>query len=235
MRPVGPALAITSSYLLLVFTAACTSGEAAEPGSVTRVAAEASHETWQIPANGVRLEVAPEGNRARYLVREQLAGFDLPNDAVAVTNAVRGAIVLNADGAVDPAASQIVVDVTGLTSDSDRRDGYVRRRVLLTEEHPAVTLRPTTMSGITLPLPENGTRALELRGDLTVNGTTRPTTWRVNATFAGSRVTGTAATAFTFEDFGIAQPRVPVVLSVADTIRLEYDFNLVASPVARGS
>lgn len=34
-------------------------------------------------------------------------------------------------------------------------------------------------------------------------------------------------TAFTFADFDIDQPRVPIVLSVADTIKLEYDFTLI--------
>jgi hypothetical protein len=28
----------------------------------------------------------------------------------------------------------------------------------------------------------------------------------------------------------LAQPRIPVLLSVADTIRLEYDFHLVRQP-----
>ena len=79
-----------------------------------------------------------------------------------------------------------------------------------------------------LPLPAAGTRSLELVGNLTVKGVTRPTTWRVQATFAGDTVSGTAATAFTFGDFELAQPRVPVVLSVADTIRLEYDFRMAA-------
>jgi len=40
-------------------------------------------------------------------------------------------------------------------------------------------------------------------------------------------VTGTATTAFPFSEFGLTQPRVPVVLSVADTIKLEYAFSLV--------
>ena len=48
-----------------------------------------------------------------------------------------------------------------------------------------------------------------------------PTGWREMA------VTGTAATAFTFADFGLTQPKVPIVLSVADTIHLEYDFHFV--------
>jgi len=38
---------------------------------------------------------------------------------------------------------------------------------------------------------------------------------------------GTAWTEFTFADFNIDQPRVSIVLSVADTIRLEYDFRLL--------
>jgi hypothetical protein len=46
------------------------------------------------------------------------------------------------------------------------------------------------------------------------------------ADFASATVTGTASTAFTFEDFQITKPRVAVVLSFADTIRLEYDFRL---------
>jgi hypothetical protein len=46
----------------------------------------------------------------------------------------------------------------------------------------------------------------------------------VHTALAGHRI---ASTRFTFADFGIAQPRVPVVLSVADTIGLEYSFTLV--------
>ena len=34
--------------------------------------------------------VAPTGNEARYKVREQLAGFDLPNEVVGTTNEVTG-------------------------------------------------------------------------------------------------------------------------------------------------
>ena len=56
---------------------------------------------------------------------------------------------------------------------------------------------------------------------------TKPTTWQVDARFAGNRVSGTAATTFVFSDFGLTQPRVPIVLSVADSIHLEYDFHFI--------
>ena len=176
----------------------------------------------------VRLDVLPAGNEVRYLVREQLAGFDLPNDAVGRTGAVAGGISLDESGRVIPGESEFVIQIGGLTSDKERRDGYVRRRILVADSNPTVVLKPTALRGVTLPLPATGTRSVELVGDLTVKGVTRPTTWRVQATFAGDTVSGTAVTAFTFSDFELAQPRVPVVLSVADTIRLEYDFRMAA-------
>jgi hypothetical protein len=54
-----------------------------------------------------------------------------------------------------------------------------------------------------------------------------PTVWNVTARAEGNDVAGSASTAFTFKDMGLDQPKVPVVLSVADTIKLEYDFRLV--------
>jgi polyisoprenoid-binding protein YceI len=178
----------------------------------------------------VRLEVLPNGNEVRYRVREQLVGLELPNDAVGRTNAITGGISLDDAGRVIPGESAFVIQVAGLTSDKERRDGYLRRRTLVTDSNPSVVLRPTSLRGLTFPLPSVGTRTFELAGDLTIKGVTRPTTWRVNATFAGDTVSGTTATAFTFADFQLEQPKVRVVLSVADTIGLEYDFRLLKQP-----
>jgi polyisoprenoid-binding protein YceI len=175
----------------------------------------------------VRLQVAPTGNEARYRVQEQLAGFDLPNDAVGKTTAVTGAIVLDSLGRVVPSQSEITVNVSGLASDRDRRDGYVQRRILMTDSFPTVTLKPTAVAGLPWPLPTSGTRSFTLTGSLTVKGVSRPTTWTGQAAFAADTVSGMVSTAFTFDDFQLNQPRVPIVLSVADTIRLEYDFRLV--------
>lgn len=175
----------------------------------------------------VHLVVAPAGNEVRYRVREQLAGFDLPNDAIGKTAAVTGGITFDPKGAVVAAGSKFTVDVQGLTSDRSRRDGYVRARVLETAQYPTVTLAPTAVTGLPWPLPSSGSRTFQLTGDLTVHGTTHPTTWNVTAIFNGSEVTGTAITGFTFGDFGLAQPHVPIVLSVADSIHLEYEFHFV--------
>ena len=41
------------------------------------------------------------------------------------------------------------------------------------------------------------------------------------------------ALGFWLKDFQMDQPKVPVVLSVADTIKLEYDFRFVPGTVPR--
>lgn len=213
---------------LALLIAACT-GEADVERDPERAAPAASETTTGVaPDAAVRLEVLPGGNEVRYLVREQLAGLDLPNDAVGRTNAVAGGISLDESGRVIPGASKFVIQIGGLTSDKERRDGYVRRRILVADSNPTVVLEPTALRGVALPLPTTGTGSFTLLGDLTVKGVRRPTAWRVEATFTGDTVSGPARTAFTFADFQLAQPRVPIVLSVADTIRLEYDFRLAA-------
>lgn len=180
----------------------------------------------------IRMVVAPTGNEARYRVNEQLAGFDLPNDAVGVTGAVSGAVVVDG-GKLVPGQSRVTVDLRGLKSDKERRDGYVQRRLLETEKYPTVEIVPTGVRGLTGALPTSGTREFELVGDLRVRDATRPTVWKVKANFAPGRVSGTAVTKFTFEQFGLTKPTVASVLSVADTIQLEYDFNLVAEGARR--
>jgi len=61
---------------------------------------------------------------------------------------------------------------------------------------------------------------------MTMHGVTHATTWDVNATADAQGFAGTATTAVRFEDFGMSPPHVPVVATVQDSIRLEYDFHL---------
>lgn len=175
-----------------------------------------------------RWVVAPEGgSEARYRVREQLAGFEFPNDAVGSTSTVTGTLVLAANGAVLSDGSRFEIDLTTLQSDESRRDNYLRRNTLNTEEHPKAIFVPTAIRGLASPLPGSAETSFELIGDLTVRGVTRPVTWAVTATFDGAAITGQARTEFTFDRFELTKPRLIRLLSVADEIRLEYDFRLV--------
>lgn len=183
-----------------------------------------------VPADtgkAVRLALAPDGNEARYRVREQLVSLDFPNDAVGATSAITGSLVLDAEGRVVPAESRFVIDVTTLKSDRERRDGYLQRRTLETAQYPTVTLVPTAIRGLPWPLPTSGAFAFEMDGDLTIKGVTRTVRWQVQAEAAGGGFAGSASTRFPFAAFELTKPRVSVVLSVEDEIRLEYDFHLV--------
>jgi polyisoprenoid-binding protein YceI len=153
--------------------------------------------------------------------------MDLPQDAIGRTSEITGGIGVGNDGQIIPAESKFVINVGTLKSDRDMRDGYIRRRTLETDQYPTVEFAPTGLSGLPKVLPTSGKHTFDVIGNLTVKGVTRPTTWHVTAEAKGGQVTGNAATAFTFADFKMDQPRVPVLLSVADTIRLEYDFNLI--------
>ena len=174
-----------------------------------------------------RYVVAPTGNEARYRVREQLAGFDLPRDAIGATKAVTGRIVVGADGKVVKDSSKLVIKLSELKSDQSRRDNYLRKSTLETMKFPNAELVPTALEGLLMPIEPGSSQTFSVRGNLTVHGATHPTMWNVTARAEGKDVVGTATTAFTFKDIGLEQPKAAIVLSVADTIRLEYDFRFV--------
>ena len=192
--------------------------------SAAKTAAAKKAADAKTAATPLRFVIGPAGNEARYRVQEVLMGATLPNDAVGKTSEITGSVLAYADGRIVKDSSKIVVNLKNLKSDKERRDGFLQRRTLETEKYPTLELVPTSIRGFKGPLPASGPVTFELLGDLTMKGVTRPTVWKVTARAEGQDVAGTATTAFTFKDAGLDQPKVPVVLSVADTIKLEYDF-----------
>jgi len=178
-------------------------------------------------SQGIRLTTASDGNEARYRVREQLARVEFPSDAIGRTNAISGTIAFEPNGTIVKEASSFTVDLNSLKSNSDRRDNYIRRRALETEAHPTATFVPTSFRGLPDSLPATGDVYFQLTGDMTVHGVTKPVTWTVVARAEDGTYTGNATTSFNFQYFEMAIPRVATVLSVVDSITLEYDFKLV--------
>jgi polyisoprenoid-binding protein YceI len=179
-----------------------------------------------------RYVLVPAGTEARYVVRELLAANTIENDVVGKTTAVTGTVTLDAASRVISDGSRIVIDLTTLKTDKDRRDGYVQRRTLKTAEHPNAVLVVREMKGLPSTLPTTGSLSVTLVGDLTLVGVTRPTTWTVKATASAQGLTGTAKTSFLFSEFGIDVPKVPVVARVDDPITLELDFAFERQTVA---
>lgn len=176
-------------------------------------------------AAGATVFTLGEGTIARYKVEEVLAntGFKI---ATGETSGVAGSIAFASDGAVIAEESRIAVQAATLRTDSNRRDGYVRNRTLLTDTYPEVVFQPTSVEGLPESLVDaSGPVDIVINGNLTVKDQTRPVTWTGTAEFAGDgTASGMASVMFTFEDFGMDKPRVAIVVSVEDEILLELDF-----------
>jgi polyisoprenoid-binding protein YceI len=179
--------------------------------------------------SAVRYDVVASGSKATYSVREQLVRLSAPSDAVGTTTAVTGDVVIGADGKVDSSQSKLVVDLTSLQSDSGMRDRFIQGNTLDTAQYPTATFVPTTITGLSSPLPTSGQQTFQLTGNLTIDGVTKPVTFAVTTQANGSTVTGQATTDLTFEDFGMTAPRAGAVLSVVDDVKLAITLDLTRS------
>ena len=164
-------------------------------------------------------------SKATVRVREQLAAFNFPSDAVLVATGATGAFQVNGDGTF-VSGSKITFSVDSLKSDASQRDQFVKQSVLSTRQFPTATLVPAKVTGLTLPLPATGTFTFTLAGKLTIHGVEKDVTFDVQATRAGGDLTATATLNPTikFGDFGMPVPAAPGrVLSVVDEIKLVID------------
>jgi polyisoprenoid-binding protein YceI len=207
--------------------AAATTPAGPPPASAPTATASAS---TTAPAGTVTFQVRQNESKATFRVREQLANVQLPNDAVGTTGAVTGQISVLPEGAIAGEASKITVDLRQLQTDSAMRDNFIKQNTLQTSRFPMAEFVPTRAEGLPSPLPPAGEHAFRLTGIMTVRGVQKEVTWDVTARREGAQLTGRATTVVKFGDFGMTAPRVPVVLSIVDEIRLELD--LVAAQVA---
>ena len=119
---VGLAL-ITGATML-----ACSSGEmktAYADSAPSKKGTELQNSAAQ-PGQALRLVLSPAGTAARYRVREQLMGNDLPNDAIGETKTLNGAISFDSSGKVIRQSSRFVVNAGTFVSDKNRRDDTTR-------------------------------------------------------------------------------------------------------------
>lgn len=181
------------------------------------------------PTAGAKLEVI-EGSSASYRVTEQLAGVDFANDAVGTTDKVSGFMQIMPDGTVGP-GSKMVIDLRTMTSDQSMRDGYVRNRTLETEKFPEAVFVPTEVKGVPKMVPTTGQLGVQLSGNMTIHGVTKPVTFKGIATIdpRSSTVAGRALTTITFSDFGLTKPTLARLLSVEDKITLELVYKFKRS------
>ena len=211
------------SSAAFVPTTAPTAPSAAPSATVSVSTPATSSPSSSADSNLVRLAIVPQQSEARYRVREQLAGVDLPSDAIGRTKEITGTMIGKTDGTIVSGDSKFVVDLRTLQSDRSQRDNFLRRNVLETDQYPYATFVPTQAPGLPAAVPASGQATFKLIGNLTVRDVTKPVTWDVTCKAQGNTGNCQATTTFTFEYMGLTQPRVPVVLSVENKITLELD------------
>lgn len=165
---------------------------------------------------------------AGYRVREKLLRLPASNDGVGRTGSITGRLNLSADKAglrVDRGL-QVVVDVSTLKSDAERRDDHMRTMALETDLFPTATFVST--ENLTLPasVVTGGRAEAVVRGDLTVHGVTRPVNIPVRAQLAGSRVEVVASYSFGWDLFEMKQPNLSYVTVESDpTLEFQLFFD----------
>ena len=162
---------------------------------------------------------------ARYLITEQLATLDFPIDAIGETNEINGSINFDKDGKIIKDTSTIIVNVSSLKSDSGRRDRYISRRSLESDKYPEAVINIKKINDLPWPLPNNGSYEIEIIGDMLVHGVTDEVAWKTIVNFEKNKLSGISKTNFGFEKFNMDLPRVAIVLSVENNIRLELEFS----------
>jgi polyisoprenoid-binding protein YceI len=181
------------------------------------------------PTAGAKLEIA-DGSSATYRVTEQFVGVAFTNEAEGTTNLVSGTLTINADGTVAP-GSKLTVDLRGLKSDQDQRDGFIQNRTLETAKFPNAEFVPTKVTGLDKMIPSTGQAGISLIGNLTLHGVTREATFQGIATFnpRNNSVAGRAKTSLTFDEFGLTQPKIGRLASVDNNIDLELVYRFKRS------
>ena len=193
-----------------------------EPTPAATEAAEATEPampqltTPQLPEPG-QVEnvvfVVGEGSEATFTVNEKLNWLDLPNDAVMRTSALSGTVYL------DGQTSVVDINLHSLTSDQDRRDGYVQNRMFPND--PIATFTVADLGELPNPFTIGEAIAKEVEGQLTVRGVTKPITFAVEARLDPKQLFILGRTTFTWDELEIPPPNIPGRIEVKDEVRVE--------------
>jgi polyisoprenoid-binding protein YceI len=167
---------------------------------------------WQVSDNG--------SSYVGYRVKEQLASFNSPNEAVGRSTAVTGTMQVAGDTVEQV---KIEADLTQLTSDEDRRDNAIRQRGLESERFPTATLElaePIQLASA----PEQGEEVTgEGKGRLTVHGVTREVDLDLQGRWTGETIQVVGQLPVKMTDFQIVPPSFGPVVSIEDGLNIEIN------------
>ena len=170
-----------------------------------------------------------EGTEARFYLDEVLLGSD--KTVIGVTPLVTGEFSFDLSDPQTAELGPITIDARDLTTDDNRRDRQIRNRVLASSEDAFqfITFEPTAIEGLPETAAVGDTFEVQIAGNLTIKDVTREEVFTVNLIVAENELQGLGSTIIRHADYGLTIPRVPIVASVADEVKLELDFTATAN------
>ena len=180
--------------------------------------------------------VDPAASSASYVVEEEFFAGALAKlginagikTVVGTTTQVDGQFEVDAaSGTLSGATFE--VNLTGLTTDQDRRDGWIQNKGPQLANFPIATFVANEVVGAPEGYTDGEEVTFQLVGELTVRDMTRPTTFDVTATLSGDTISGKATSEpMLLSDFGIEPPSFANTLTVADEFHVEVELTAVA-------
>lgn len=168
-------------------------------------------------------------SEVRFNIDEVLLGN--PKTVIGTTDQVAGDLLVDFDDPANTELGTIRINVRTLKTDNEIRTRALRGQILQAElpQYEFAQFVPTAL----VNLPDSVTLGqpfeFEIRGDLTVHGVTRETTFNATLTpLDAERLKGVASATVNYGDFGMSIPEAPGVANVSDDVLLEIDFTALA-------
>ena len=172
---------------------------------------------------GARLIGSPaEGSVIRYTARDQVSSWtgEAPVQALEIHFK---------DTDISEIELTVQVDPAEFRSGNGVRDGQARREVFEVDRFPAIVFEGDAVAGDRLTLPFGGERQLQVSGELSLHGITRPLTVEVMLQRQGDLVTVQGGFEVLLSDFEMSRPRF-LALVTDDAVQVEFDLVIEVTP-----
>ncbi len=200
----------------LAATASSVADQEVTGTSTTATPAEATSSiegTWNVDTTvgSFTLEDTTTASFVGFRVEEVLDGIG-SNTAVGRTPNVVGSVVIEG---TTLSSADITGDLTAIISDESRRDDHIQE-TLDTSSNPYAVFVLTDPIELGSEAGAGERISVTAPGDLTINGSTKPEEFQIEAQLIDGMILITATAVIDFPDYGITAPTGPLVVSVED-------------------
>ncbi len=178
-------------------------------------------------SSGLRaFRIDSQKSDASYEAHFLVEGQTVPGTVMGITGDVSGEFLLTSDNHPTITALKIVIDLRTLNSGSSDRDDHVRSDTLEVNKYPYATFTAMSAQVLAGSYTEGQNVTFKLKGNLTMHGVTRPTTFTMQGQLAGDTVSGSATTLIHLQDFNMKTPMTTaaVTITVSKDITLTVHF-----------